>query len=357
VLRSDRLSIGPRIRAFEAAMAQQAHRKHAIGVNSGTSGLHLCVRGLGIGPGDEVITTPFSFIATTNCLLFEEATPVFVDIDPGSYNLDPDAIEAAITPKTKAILPVEVFGNTAHFDRYEQIARKHNIKLIEDCCEALGGRLGDRPAGSFGDCGVFGFYPNKQMTTGEGGIVVTDDDRLAELCVSMRNQGRATGRANVYDRLGYNYRMTELSAALGEAQVRRLDEILSQRRAVAACYNRALAEIDEIHLPPSDDPAFHSWFVYVIRLGDRFDGKDRDLLMRALRQEGIETARYFPAIHLQPYIKRTLGTSEGDYPICEHISDRTVALPFFTSMTPEQVDQIAEALKRCLVRVKKEQVV
>jgi dTDP-4-amino-4,6-dideoxygalactose transaminase len=192
VLQGDRLSLGPCLDAFEAACARRADRRFGIGVNSGTSGLHLCVKALGIGEGDEVITTPFSFIATTNCVLFERARPVFVDIDPDSYNLSPQAIEAAITPKTKAILPVEAFGNTTHFDEYERIAREHGLAMIEDCCEALGGKLGGRPAGAFGDCGVFAFYPNKQITTGEGGMIVTDSEEIRDVCVSLRNQGRAT---------------------------------------------------------------------------------------------------------------------------------------------------------------------
>ncbi|KKL28831.1 hypothetical protein LCGC14_2371220, partial [marine sediment metagenome] len=202
VLHTSRLSIGPHVEAFERAVAERAGRKYGMAVNSGTSGLHLCVRGLGIGEGDEVITTPFSFVATTNCLLFERARPVFVDIDPDSYNMDPAAVEAAITPRTKAILPVEVFGNMAHFDEYERIAKKHNLLLIEDSCEALGGRLGDRLAGSFGDCGVFAFYPNKQITTGEGGMIVTDSQELRDLAVSMRNQGRATTAWLSHARLG-----------------------------------------------------------------------------------------------------------------------------------------------------------
>jgi len=219
VMNSDRLSIGPKLEAFEAALAQRVGRKFGIGVNSGTSGLHLCVKAMDIGPGDEVITTPFSFVATTNCLLFVDATPVFVDIDPDSYNMDPEAIEAAITPRTKAILPVEVFGNTAHFDVYEQIARKHGLLFIEDCCEALGGSLNGRPAGNFGQCGVFAFYPNKQITTGEGGMIVTDSEEIRDMCVSLRNQGRATEAWLSHARLGYNYRMSEISAAMGLVQV------------------------------------------------------------------------------------------------------------------------------------------
>jgi perosamine synthetase len=219
VFSSGRLSIGPRTEGFEKALAGFVGRKHGIAVNSGTSGLHLCVRAMGLSDGDEVITSPFSFVATTNCVLFERAKPVFVDIDPVTYNIDPAMIERAITPRTKAILPVEVFGNTAHFDAYEAIARKHGLKMIEDCCEALGGKLKGRNAGAFGDCGVFAFYPNKQITTGEGGCIVTDDDTIADLCRSMRNQGRDTQAWLSHARLGYNYRMSEITAALGEAQV------------------------------------------------------------------------------------------------------------------------------------------
>jgi perosamine synthetase len=269
VMNSNRLALGPRMQAFEQAAAARANRAYGIAVNSGTSGLHLCVRALELGEGDEVITTPFSFIATTNCVLFERANPVFVDIDPESYNLDPAAIEAAITPNTKALLPVEVFGNTAHFDAYEQIARKHNLHLIEDCCEALGGVLGDRPAGSFGDCGVFAFYPNKQITTGEGGMIVTDSEELRDLCLSMRNQGRGTDAWLEHARLGYNYRMSEVNAAIGEVQMQRLDEILAGRRQAAAMYDQALAPLAEqglLHLPPMTQRDEASWFVYVIRL-------------------------------------------------------------------------------------------
>ena len=217
VMRGDRLSIGPRLESFEAACADRAGRRFGIGVNSGTSGLHLCVKALGLSEGDEVITTPFSFISTTNCLLFEGVKPVFVDIDPQSYNMAPEAVEAAITPATKAILPVEVFGNTEHFDTYEQIARSHGLVMIEDCCEALGGVLGERPAGSFGQCGVFAFYPNKQITTGEGGMIVTDSEEIRDMCVSLRNQGRATRAWLSHARLGYNYRMSEVTAAIGGA--------------------------------------------------------------------------------------------------------------------------------------------
>ncbi|MCE5328015.1 MAG: DegT/DnrJ/EryC1/StrS family aminotransferase [Planctomycetaceae bacterium] len=347
VLRSDRLSIGPHIELFEQAVAHRASRKHGIGVNSGTSGLHLCVRGMGIGEGDEVITSPFSFIATTNCILFERATPIFVDIDIETYNMDPQAVEAAITPRTKAILPVEAFGNVAHFQAYDRIARKHKLLLIEDCCEALGGSLEGRPAGSFGDCGVFGFYPNKQVTTGEGGVIVTDNDELAEACRSMRNQGRSSENANVFTRLGYNYRLTEVAAALGERQMLRLDDILHQRRLIARMYNEMLAPLD-IHLPPCPDIEHASWFAYVIRLPDRFSASQRDKILDHLNARGIAVQAYFPAIHLQPYIQELLGIERGDFPVCECVADRTIVLPFFVGMTPEMILRIVEELKKTL---------
>ena len=352
VLRTDRLSIGPRLEAFEAACAQRAGRTFGIGVNSGTSGLHLLVRALGIGEGDEVVTTPFSFIATTNVVLFERARPVFVDIDPESYNLDPAAVEAAVTDRTKAVLPVEVFGNTAHFDAYEAIARRHGLAMIEDCCEALGGTLGGRPAGSFGQAGCFAFYPNKQITTGEGGMIVTDDERLRDLCVSMRNQGRATEAWLSHARLGYNYRMSEITAALGEAQMRRLDEILSGRRRAAALYDGALADIDEIHLPPMTERERASWFVYVIRLADRFDQGDRDAVIEFLRRRGIGCSNYFVPIHTQPYVSEMLGTKAGDFPVTEHVASRTIALPFFADLAPEQVERVRGALVEALSAVR-----
>ena len=349
VLRSGRLSIGPHIEAFEQAVAARAGRKHGIGVSSGTSGLHLCVRGLGIGEGDEVITTPFSFVATTNCLLFERARPVFVDIDPASYNMDPGAIEAAITRRSKAILPVEVFGNPTHFDEYERIASRHGLLLIEDCCEALGAALAGRPAGSFGQCGVFAFYPNKQITTGEGGLIVTDDDRLADLCRSLRNQGRDTREWLCHARMGYNYRLSEINAVLGEVQMRRLEEFLAKRRAVADLYSQALRDLEEdLLLPPMPAPAAASWFVYVIRLADRFSRQDRDEVMRLLREEGIGCNPYFVPIHLQPYVMELLHTREGDYPVTERIAARTIALPFHARLPASSVARVADALGRAI---------
>ncbi len=348
VLGTDRLSIGPRLEAFEAAVAARSGRRFGIGVNSGTSGLHLCVRGLGLGPGDEVITTPFTFVATVNAVLFEGATPVLVDIDAESYNPDPDALAAAITPQTRALLPVEVFGNTAHFDAYERIAREHGLKLIEDCCEALGGVLGDRPAGSFGDCGVFAFYPNKQITTGEGGMIVTDDEQLRDLCVSMRNQGRATDEWLSHARLGYNYRLSEIGAALGEVQMRRLDDILSRRRAVAQMYDRALAGVEGVHAPPMAERDRASWFVYVVRLADRFTQADRDAVLARLREAGIGCNTYFVPLHTQPHIAEATGTKDGDFPVTERVAARTIALPFAASMTEAEVARVVGVLAEAI---------
>ena len=350
VLRTDRLSIGPRLEAFEAACAHRAGRRYGIGVNSGTSGLHLCVKALGIGEGDEVITTPFSFIATANAPLFERARPVFVDIEPESYNLDPSAVEAALTDRTRAILPVEAFGNTAHFDEYERIARQRGLAMIEDCCEALGGVLGERPAGSFGDCGVFAFYPNKQITSGEGGMIVTDSETIRDLCVSLRNQGRATEAWLSHARLGYNYRMSEIAAALGEVQMRRLEDILTRRRHAAEMYDAALADVEEIHRPPMAERPRASWFVYVIRLADRFEKTDRDRVIADLRENAIGCSNYFVPIHTQPYVMQMLGTKAGDYPVTEHVAARTIALPFFAGLTERQVARVKSVLTDALAR-------
>ena len=350
VLRTDRLSIGPHVEAFEAAVAERAGRRYGVAVNSGTSGLHLCVKSLGLEAGDEVITTPFSFVATTNCLLFERVKPVFAEIDPASYNMDPGAIEAAITPRTKAILPVEVFGSMAHFDEYERIAREHDLLLLEDCCEALGGTLDGRAAGSFGECGVFAFYPNKQVTTGEGGVIVTDRRDIRDLCVSLRNQGRTTEAWLSHPRLGYNYRMSEISAVIGQVQMTRLDDILARRRQAAELYNEALGNIEGVCLPPMSEPASASWFVYVIRLAEGFSQADRDAVMRGLREAGIGCGNYFVPIHTQPYIMEMLGTKPGEFALTEHVAARTIALPFFANLRDQQVRRIKEALLEALAQ-------
>jgi len=367
VLRSDRLSIGPVLESFERAVADRVGTTHGVGVSSGTAGLHLALLGLGVGPGDEVITTPFSFIASTNCILYVGAKPVFVDIDPKSLNMDPSFVEAAITPKTKAILAVEAFGDPTHMEAYRSIAARHEIPLIEDSCEGLGGEGSGRNIGAFGRVGVFGFYPNKQITTGEGGMIVTDDDRLADLCRSMRNHGRPVNSNNdrskhdpppggcgsawlSHERLGYNYRMHELSAAMGVAQMSRLDEILHKRRKVAEHYTRRLMGEHRLTLPNVNDTERMSWFVYVVRLTSEFSSEERDRIMSGMRRHDIGVADYFPCIHLQPHIREAFGHARGDFPIAESVSNRTIALPFHTNLGEREIDLVSQTLELMLAR-------
>jgi perosamine synthetase len=364
-LRSGRLSIGPRQARFEELVAERARRRHGVAVNSGTSGLHLVMLALGIGPGDEVITTPFSFVASANCILYVGAKPVFVDIDPMSLNLDPAKVEAAITPRTKAIIAVEVFGNPGQMDKLAQIAGAHEIPLIEDCCEALGGKNNGRPLGSYGRAGVFAFYPNKQITTGEGGVIVTDDDNLAELCRSLRNQGRPVDRegqgSNVqnragswleHERLGYNYRLSEINCALGIAQMERLDELVEARRKVAGLYMRRLMDWEDIILPNVENMDEMSWFVFVVRLNDQYTQVERDRIITGLRRHDVGASNYFPCIHLQPYMRQMFGFDKGMFPIAESISHRTIALPFFNQLDETQVDLVCLTLKVMLDREK-----
>jgi len=364
VLRSGRLSIGPRRDLFEQTVAERAKRRHGIAVSSGTAGLHCLMLALGIGPGDEVITTPFSFIASANCILMAGATPVFVDICPSSLNLDPDKVEAAITPKTKAILAVEVFGNPRHMAVIEQIANRHELPLIEDSCEGLGGSLDGRPIGNFGRASVFGFYPNKQITTGEGGVIVTDDDRVADACRTFRNQGRgeksvganndttSTGSWLHHDVLGYNYRLSEIAAALGIAQMERLDAMLAERRRVAGEYMKRMMDWPEVTLPsiPAGHEQATSWFVFVVKLNTTFSHVERDRIIEGLRRHDVGASNYFPCIHLQPFYRREFGFKQGDFPIAESISQRTIALPFFNQMDDTQIELVTHTLKVMLQR-------
>src|SRR5664280_2746244 len=338
VLRSDHLSLGPRLPEFEEGLAHVAGVVHGVAVNSGTSALHLVVRALGLKEGDEVITTPFSFIASSNCLLFERVKPVFVDIRPDTYNIDPARIVAAITKRTKAILPVDAFGQPAELDASEGIAREHNLQRIECSCESLGSEWKGRRCGSWGAAGAFAFYPNKQITTGEGGCVVTQSDEIAALCRSMRNQGRGeTGEWLGHERLGYNYRISDISCALGTSQLRRLDNIIKFRAQVAERYNALLKDVPEaITQTILPDVTRMSWFVYVIRLADQFTQADRDWLIGWLADHGIQSRPYFTPIHLQPFYVQEFGYKPGDFPITEHVSARTIALPFFTRITPKQ---------------------
>ena len=356
-LRSRRLSIGPMAESFESLVAARTGRRHAVSCSSGTTGLHMVLSAMGIGPGDEVITTPFSFIASSNPILYVGATPVFVDIDPKSLNMDPELVERAVTPRTKAIMAVETFGNPRFMPEYRAIAAKHEIRMIEDCCEGLGGRLGERAIGSFGHAGVFGFYPNKQITTGEGGMVVTDDERLADLCRSLRNQGRkvgsvggATGSWLSHERLGYNYRLSELHAALGVAQMRRLDELLEKRQTVARLYIERLMAHPEIILPTIDPGVFMSWFVFVVRLSDRYGHEERDRIIEGMHRHDVGAAPYFPCIHLQPFYRERFGYRPGAFPVAERVSQRTIALPFFNRLTARDVDFVIQTLDLMLSR-------
>ncbi len=348
VLQTTTLSIGPKIVEFERLCAKVAGRRYAVGVSSGTAGLHAAMVAAGIKSGDEVITTPFSFVASANCILYVGAKPVFADIDPQTLNLDPDKAAAAITPKTKAIVTVEAFGNPVGMIEIEQVAQKNELILIEDACEGFGGQFASRPIGSFGRAAVFGFYPNKQITTGEGGMIVTDDDTFATICQSLRNQGRDGMNWLAHARLGYNYRLSEINAALGVAQMSRLDEILENRRRVAHRYMQRLMTNRYLILPTLQDDTHMSWFVFVVRLNDLFEPGDRDQIIREMRLEGIGCSNYFPPIHLQPYMQQLLGTKPGDMPFCEYVAARTLALPFFTAMRPGQVDRVCDVLEKIL---------
>jgi perosamine synthetase len=345
VVAGGRLALGPKVKEFEAAIADYAGRRHCVAANSGTSALHLIVRALGIGDGDEVITTPFSFVASSNCLLFERARPVFADIDSKSLCLDPSRVEAAITRRTKAILVVDVFGHPADWPALEAIARRHHLLLVEDSAESLGSALNERRCGSFGRAAVFAFYPNQQITTGEGGAVVTDDAELSSLCRSLANQGR--GDAGVWlqhVRLGYNYRMDEMSAALGLSQLARMEQILAARAQVAAWYGKALADVEGVEVPYVSPGVKMSWFVYVVRLAEGATREDRNRILRGLEARGIGCRDYFAPIHLQPFYRDLLGTKEGDFPITESVAARTIALPFYNRLSQGEVEAVVRAL-------------
>ena len=365
VLNTPELSMGPQIQAFEKAFTNFTGLKHAIGVNSGTAGLHLCVRAAGIGEGDLVLTTPFSFVASTNVLLFEKAIPVFVDVDPRTGNIDPvlfaDAAEnlagsgdninhrwlprqgAKTHGPLKAALAVDVFGQPADWDLIRKKTEELGLKTIEDSCEALGAEYKANKAGTFGDFGVFAFYPNKQITTGEGGIVVTNNSHGADLMCALRNQGRAPGDTWLsHSYLGYNYRLDEMSAALGAAQMIRLEELLLKREHVANWYGERLAEIPDVEAPFIESSTTRtSWFVYVIRFAPQ---RDRDALAKRLETRGVPVRPYFLPIHLQPYMVERFGYREGDFPVTEDLGRRGLALPFSSVMTEEQVDRVCRTI-------------
>lgn len=364
VMLTPNLSMGSQIQAFEEKFRQYTGLRYAIGVNSGTAGLHLCIHAAGIQDGDLVITTPFSFVASSNVILYERAIPIFVDVDPLSGNIDPQQVGEAVEdlldwgkaaqrwlPRTgvnkdaklKALLPVDVFGQPADLNPLVKLARKYGVKVIEDSCEALGAEYYQHKAGTIGDYGVYAFYPNKQITSGEGGVIVTDNEEAARLMIALRNQGRAPGDTWLqHTFMGYNYRLDEMSAALGAVQMTRLEELLQKREQVAAWYADRLAEIPGIE-PPHIAPGTTrtSWFVYVIRFAP---GIDRDRVARALDQEGIPARPYFLPIHLQPYMISRFDYREGDFPITEDLGRRGLAIPFSGVMTESQVEIVCNTL-------------
>ena len=342
VLASGTLALGPFAVAFESAVAELAGRRFGVATSSGTAGLHLAIRALGVGDRDEVVTTPFSFVASANCVLYERAVPRFVDIEDDRLGLDPDEVGRAIGRRTRAILPVHVFGRGCRIAELASIAEEHHLPLLEDACEALGSRIGGRALGGFGDAAVFAFYPNKQVTTGEGGVVVTDDERLAQLVRSMRNQGRDDdGTWLRHVRLGWNYRLDELSAAVGVAQLERLAELRSGRRRVASAYARALGGLDWLRLPVESPDESVDWFVYVVRLDERID---RDRVIADLAASGIPARPYFTPLHLQPLYRRLFGFRRGDFPVAERVAATTLALPFSSRLSDDQVDTVAGTL-------------
>jgi perosamine synthetase len=347
VMRSGRLSLGPTIDRFEEAFAERVGAPYAAAVSSGTAGLHLLCVSAGIEPGDEVITTPYSFAATANCFLYEGGVPVFADVDPRTLNVDPAAVEAAVTPRTRAIVAVDIYGYPCELHELRGIAERHGLALIQDSCEALGAEYRGAQLGSHGPPCVFAFYPNKQMTTGEGGMVTTHSEEEWRLLRSLRNQGRGdAGGWLEHVRLGFNYRIDDIRAAIGIGQLERLDEILALRSEVAQRYGELLGGLDGVELPCLDDADHRrSWFVYVIALPDN---ETRERAIGVLQREGIGYNRYLPSIHLQPYMRERFGFREGLCPTAEHASARTLALPFFTALDAAAQERVAEVLASAL---------
>jgi len=348
VLRSGVLSIGPKVEEFEKKFAKFAGTKYACAVSSGTAGLHLAMIAAGIGPGDEVITTPFSFVASANVILYVGAKPVFVDIDPVTYNMNPAKIEEKITKKTKAILAVHIFGQATDMDPILKIAKKHKLKIIEDACESLGAAYKGRKVGTFGESAVFAFYPNKQMTTGEGGVIVTNNKKLDTLFRSLRNQGRAENMQWLdHERLGYNYRLDEMSAAVGSAQLEKIKFLISEKKKIAGYYNKFFAEYpDLIQIPRVARGNTHTWFVYVIFLKSK--KKKRDEIIQRLAREGISSKPYLPSIHLFSFYRKLFNYQEGDFPISEMVSNNAIALPFYIGLKKADIKYVCEKLVKLL---------
>jgi dTDP-4-amino-4,6-dideoxygalactose transaminase len=344
VLRSGNLALGPLHRRFEESFADAVRTSHAVSCSSGTAGLHAALHRLGIGPGDEVVTSSFSFIASANVILFQGATPVFAEMDEDTFNVDPDAVEAAITPRTKAILPVHIFGYPCDIERLNEIARRHGLAMVEDACEALGATIDGRAVGTFGNPAVYGFYPNKQITTGEGGMITTDDPDEARELRSIVNQGRSDdGDWLVHQRVGFNFRMDEMSAAVGLAQLEKMDMLLARRVRLARRYDRLLEGAPGVNTP-YQGPQQRSWFIYYVRLAE---GIDRATVIDRMAARGIATRPYLPAIHLQPAYRR-LGWQEGMLPVTERVALSTLALPFFVGLEDDEQEYVSTSLREVI---------
>ena len=348
VLRSRRLSLGDRLQEFEQRFAERLRAPLASAVSSGTAGLHLSLRALGVRPGDEVLTSPFSFVASANVGLYEGARPVFADIDPVTLNLDPQAAEAAITERTRILLPVHIFGYPADIVAFESIAQRHGLRVLEDACEALGATYDHGvPVGARGNLTVFGFYANKQLTTGEGGMITLGYPRLKQRIDSERNQGRSPDMDWLdHDRLGYNYRLSEIACAIGLAQLQHLDQMLAARARIAELYRQALRGVEGLQLPCRDTlGSKRSWFVYVVQLPREVD---RTATGIRLAERGIQTKPYLPAIHLMSFYRERFGHRLGEFPVCEEVAERSLALPFFPEMTEGDVARVASELRAAL---------
>lgn len=347
VLKSGNLSLGPKYMQFEKDITVYTGAKYACAVANGTCGLHLAVRALGLHEGDEVITTPFSFVASTNCLLYEKVKPVFVDVEERTFNINPDLIERAITTKTRAILAVHVFGQPAEMEEILKIAKRHKLLVIEDAAESFGSKYNGRHSGTIGNVGVYAFYPNKQMTTGEGGMIVTNSSKIHDLCKSMRNQGRnLNGDWLEHERLGYNYRMDEMSAALGITQLKKLGWMNEKKREIVSWYKEGLSGLKTVVVPQLDFGSEPSLFVYVIRIVKG----DRNRVMDALTGKGIQVKPYFPVIHLQPYMRKMFGYKLGDFPVAELVGSQTLALPFYIGLSKQDVAYISKEIRRALIK-------